>query len=321
MINSRFLDGLTTKAASRKPLTASKRRSSAAAARRAQSQFPPARLGHLAATLLGLPDPHHPLQDVRRRPGAREGLADQLPEDATFDKPGNPLDRHPTWKHVNCPKCGEPGAARNRHDGHVRRFVLVFRALHGAEAATPVDLDAAHYWLPVDQYIGGIEHAILHLLYSRFFMRGDVRHRPLSDELARAVCRAVHTGHGDPRNLQVRRTASGCCRRRPVRRRGRNRRAIEIATGRPVDIGATEKMSKSKKNLVDPDDIIAHYGADCARWFMLSDSPPERDVIWTEAGVAGRRTFIQRIWRIVDEIAERLIRAEGRSRVIRAGSF
>ncbi|MEQ1710453.1 MAG: leucine--tRNA ligase [Hyphomicrobium sp.] len=239
----------------------------------------------------------------------------KLPDDATFDKPGNPLDRHPTWKHVDCPSCGKPAT---RETDTMDTFVdssWYYARFTAPDAKTPIDPKAAAYWLPVDQYIGGIEHAILHLLYSRFF------YRAMSDAMPEACFQ--HDGHGSS-NLRepfgalftqgmvthetYKSAAGGWLLPTEIRfdGDGEQRRATEIATGKPAAIGSIEKMSKSKKNLVDPDDIIAHWGADCARWFMLSDSPPERDVIWTEAGVQGAGRYIQRVWRLADDIASRV---------------
>jgi leucyl-tRNA synthetase len=228
-----------------------------------------------------------------------------LPEDATFDVPGNPLDRHPTWKHVACPKCAKPAV---RETDTMDTFVdssWYFDRFTAPGAATPTDNAAANYWLPVDQYIGGIEHAILHLLYSRFFTRAMAATGHLQKNSAEPFAALFTQGmvvH------ETYRSAAGTW-LLPTEVRfdgdGDARRATEIATGKPAVIGSIEKMSKSKKNLVDPDDIIAAYGADCARWFVLSDSPPERDVIWTEDGVKGASKFIQRVWRVVDEVASR----------------
>jgi len=174
------------------------------------------------------------------------------------------------------------------------------------EAQTPVDRHAAQYWLPVDQYIGGIEHAILHLLYSRFFVRAmcDTGHLKFSTNTREPFAALFTQGMVTHETYKSQDGLWLLPSDVQVVGEGASRQATEVATGQPAVIGSIEKMSKSKKNLVDPDDIIAHYGADCARWFMLSDSPPERDVIWTEAGVAGAGRFIQRVWRIVDEVAD-----------------
>jgi len=231
-------------------------------------------------------------------PVPEDQLPVRLPEDVTFDVPGNPLERHPTWKHVDCPSCGKPA---RRETDTMDTFVdssWYFARFCSPRAKVPVDLEAAKYWLPVDQYIGGIEHAILHLLYSRFFARAMLAtgHLNVKEPFAGLFTQGMVTHETYSKNgkwllpTEVR-----------IEGEGDQRRAYEIATGEPVEIGSIEKMSKSKKNLVDPDDIISTYGADCARWFMLSDSPPERDVIWTEAGIAGASRFMQRVWRLVND--------------------
>jgi leucyl-tRNA synthetase len=226
----------------------------------------------------------------------------ELPDDVSFDKPGNPLDHHPTWKHVACPSCG--GEATRETDT-MDTFVdssWYFARFCSPHAETPVERGAVDYWLPVDQYIGGVEHAILHLLYSRFFMRamtatGQVDiDEPFAGLFTQGM--VIHETYRDPSGKwllpeEVRFTDNG----------EGDRRAVSEATGEPVSIGPAEKMSKSKKNTVDPDGFTAHYGADTARWFMLSDSPPERDVMWTDEGVQGAWRFIQRLWRLTDEAA------------------
>ncbi len=231
-------------------------------------------------------------------PVPTDQLPVKLPDDVTFDVPGNPLARHPTWKHVACPSCGKPAV---RETDTMDTFVdssWYYARFASPDAEEPVDADAAKYWLPVDQYIGGVEHAILHLLYSRFFARAMVATGDLNvkEPFAGLFTQGMVTHETYSKNGQWLLPTD-------VRFEGEgdNRRAIEISTGEPVEIGSIEKMSKSKKNLVDPDDIIKSYGADCARWFMLSDSPPERDVIWTEAGAAGASRYMQRVWRLIDE--------------------
>jgi leucyl-tRNA synthetase len=226
----------------------------------------------------------------------------KLPEDVTFDKPGNPLDRNPGFTHVKCPSCG--GDARRETDT-MDTFVdsswYFLRFTDPWNEQSPTTPAVANAWMPVDQYIGGIEHAILHLLYSRFFTRGMKKcgyvgiDEPFAGLFTQGmvVHETYRTKGGEwvePANVKI----DGM---------GDARTATLLKTGEPIEIGSIEKMSKSKKNTVDPDDIIAAYGADTARWFMLSDSPPDRDVIWTEEGVQGAWRFVQRLWRLVGEIA------------------
>jgi leucyl-tRNA synthetase len=307
LINSRFLNGLSTKAAFEE--TANRLEKQKFASRPQGTRKVNYRLrdwGISRQRYWGCPIPVIHCKTHGVVPVPEKDLPIELPEDATFDKPGNPLDRHPTWKHVACPICGEPSL---RETDTMDTFVdssWYFVRFTAPEAPTPVDLKAAHYWLPVDQYIGGIEHAILHLLYSRFFVRAmcDTGHLSFATNTREPFAALFTQGMVTHETYKSQDGFWLLPNDVRVEGDGANRKAIEIATGRLAAIGSTEKMSKSKKNLVDPDDIISHYGADCARLFMLSDSPPERDVIWTEAGVAGAGRFIQRVWRIVDEIAE-----------------
>ncbi len=237
-------------------------------------------------------------------PVPTKDLPIRLPDDATFDVPGNPLDRHPTWKHVDCPKCARKAT---RETDTMDTFVdssWYFVRFTAPDAATPADQAAANYWLPVDQYIGGIEHAILHLLYSRFFSRAMGATGHLTKNMAEPFAALFTQGMVVHETYKSQSGSWLLPTEVRVEGEGDARHATEIATGKTAEIGSIEKMSKSKKNLVDPDDIIARYGADCARWFVLSDSPPDRDVIWTESGVTGAGRFIQRIWRIVEEVAD-----------------
>lgn len=226
-------------------------------------------------------------------PVPKADLPITLPSDVTFDKPGNPLDRHPTWRNTPCPKCGKPA---QRETDTLDTFVdssWYFARFAGPQASVPFDQKAADTWMPVDQYIGGVEHAILHLLYARFFTRA-LKHcgkLTVAEPFKRLftlgmVCHETYQlANGQwvmPEEIE--RTADGAALR---------------ATGEAVTIGRSEKMSKSKKNVIDPDDIIEQYGADAARWFVLSDSPPERDFQWSDVGLEGAWRFIQRLWRSV----------------------
>jgi leucyl-tRNA synthetase len=230
-------------------------------------------------------------------PVPTEELPVTLPEDVTFDKPGNPLDQHPNWKHVSCPVCGT--AARRETDTFDTFFESSWyfaRFCSPTETGHAFSHAAADHWLPVDQYIGGIEHAVLHLLYSRFFTRAlktcgylNVE-EPFAGLLTQGmICHETYKdadGHWLlPTDVDKRPDGS----------------VVETIGARPVVLGRSEKMSKSKKNVVDPAGIIASFGADTARLFMLSDSPPERDLDWTESGIDGAYRYVHRLWRMVAE--------------------
>jgi leucyl-tRNA synthetase len=245
----------------------------------------------------GCPIPVIHCDDCGIVPVPAQDLPVELPDDVAFDKPGNPLDLHPTWKHVACPACGKPG---RRETDTCDTFVdssWYFARFCSPRADVPMDKAEVDYWLPVDQYIGGIEHAILHLLYSRFFTRAlrDTGHVSLNSGEPFAglftqgmVCHETY------------RDASGAW-LQPTEVKKDGGKVVHLTSGAPVTVGRTEKMSKSKKNVIDPGQIIDHYGADTARWFMLSDSPPERDLEWSESGVEGAWRFTQRLWRLVAE--------------------
>ena len=220
-----------------------------------------------------------------------------LPEDVTFDKPGNPLEHHPTWKHVDCPSCGK--SARRETDTF-DTFIdssWYYARFCSPHAVDPVDMPAGKYWMGVDQYIGGVEHAILHLLYSRFYARAMTATGYLAiKEPFESLFTQGMVIHETFRTLNGEWVL-------PSDAVNQDGKWVHVTTGEPLEVGGVEKMSKSKKNVVDPDDIIARFGADTARWFMLSDTPPERDIEWTEAGAEGAWRFTQRIWRLVNDSA------------------
>ncbi len=235
-------------------------------------------------------------------PEKKENLPVELPYDVSFDIPGNPLDRHPTWRDVPCPSCGKPA---QRETDTMDTFVdssWYYARFTSPHAKTPTDLDDAAYWMNVDQYIGGVEHAILHLLYSRFFAR------------AMNITGHLPQGTNEPFNAlftqgmvthEIYQTEDD--KGRPVYHLPEDvdldRKTVK-ATNEPLKIIPSAKMSKSKKNVVDPVSIIDAYGADTARWFVLSDSPPERDVEWTASGAEASHKFLTRVWTLCDRISK-----------------
>jgi leucyl-tRNA synthetase len=235
-------------------------------------------------------------------PVPKDDLPVLLPDDITFDAPGNPLERHPTWKDAPCPACGKPA---RRDTDTMDTFVdssWYFARFCSPRADEPVDRAAVDYWLPVDQYIGGVEHAILHLLYSRFFVRAmkACGYLSIDEPFAGLFTQGMvcHETYRDAKGNwlypdEIEKTSETTAKHRE--------------TGGPVKIGRSESMSKSKRNTVDPEAIIKAYGADTARWFMLSDSPPERDLEWTDAGVDGAWRYLNRIYRLIDEQRDGLI--------------
>ncbi|SEF80028.1 leucine--tRNA ligase [Jhaorihella thermophila] len=234
-------------------------------------------------------------------PEKRENLPVRLPDDVSFDKPGNPLDRHPTWAQTTCPSCGKPA---RRETDTMDTFVdssWYYARFTAPWAETPTDMAEADYWMNVDQYIGGIEHAILHLLYSRFFARAMVQtgHLP---EKCKEPFDALFTQGMVTHEIYQTRDENG----RPVYHLPEEvdrEKGVLRATGEKVEIIPSAKMSKSKKNVVDPVHIVSTYGADTARWFVLSDSPPERDVEWTAAGAEAAARHLARVYRIAAEVA------------------
>ncbi len=296
MINSGFLDGLGVDAAKRAVVERLERQGDG----RAQVQYRLRDWGVSRQRYWGCPIPVIHCQGCGIVPVPERDLPVVLPEDVRFDAPGNPLDHHPSWTHVPCPACGRP--ARRESDTF---DTFVESSWYCARFCSPraegaFERAAVDRWLPVDQYIGGVEHAVLHLLYARFFVRAlkACGYLDLEEPFAGLFTQGMvcHETYRDAEGRflspeEVRKDAGG--------------RLLD-AGGRPVLVGRSEKMSKSRKNVVDPAGIIERYGADTARWFMLSDSPPERDLEWTTAGVDGAHRFVQRLWRLVDEGLTRL---------------
>jgi leucyl-tRNA synthetase len=291
LANSRFLDGLTVDAAK------------AEAARRIEAAGKGQRTVHyrLRDWLVsrqrywGCPIP------VVHCPSCGVVLVDEsdlpvaLPDDVRFDLPGNPLEHHPTWKHTTCPKCkGKADRETDTFDTFVDSS-WYFARFTDPKASDPVNRDAADYWMPVDQYIGGVEHAILHLLYARFFTRaleqsGRVKvDEPFAGLFTQGM--VCHETYQDKNGAWL----------EPAEVEKRDGGAVKRDTSEPVVVGPSEKMSKSKKNVVAPEAIIDAFGADTIRWFMLSDTPPERDIEWTQEGAEGCWRFVQRIYRLVTE--------------------
>jgi len=248
-------------------------------------------------------------------PVPRDQLPVILPEDVTFDIPGNPLARHPTWKHVPCPQCG--GDAQRETDT-LDTFVnssWYFLRFASQPSDKPFDRDEIAKWLPVGQYIGGVEHAILHLLYARFwtralarigkidvtepfaslFTQGMVTHQSYWASLPKPASEEERSFFG----VDTVDTQTWVA---PSEVESRDGDLFHIPSGKRAHEGRVEKMSKSKKNVVDPDAIVDQYGADAVRWFMLSDSPPERDLPWSESGIEGCWRFVQRLWRVFNSV-------------------
>ena len=289
-VNSRFLDGLTTEQAAAEVI----RRAEEAGWGEGTVQYRLRDWGVSRQRYWGTPIPIIHCDKCGPQPVPHDQLPVVLPEDIDFEKPGNPLDRHPTWKQVRCPNCG--GDATRETDT-LDTFVnssWYFIRFASQPADKPFDRTEAEKWLPVAQYIGGVEHAILHLLYARFWTRALQRLGRIGiDEPFRGLFTQGMVTH------ETYQAADGSwLSPDEVSRNGDD--WVHIESGHPVTPGRVEKMSKSKRNTVDPEPIVDRYGADAVRWFMLSDSPPERDLEWSEGGIEGAARFVQRVWRLVN---------------------
>ena len=289
-VNSRFLDGLTSEQAASEII----RRAEEAGWGKGTTAYRLRDWGVSRQRYWGTPIPIIHCGKCGAVPVPREQLPVVLPDDITFDVPGNPLVRHSSWKHVICPSCGGEAV---RETDTLDTFVdsaWYFIRFASQPDAKPFDRAEAEKWLPVAQYIGGVEHAILHLLYARFWTRA-LQHlgligmsEPFKGLFTQGMVTHETYRAGDGSWLSP----------NEVRREGDD--WIHIESGHPVTLGRIEKMSKSKRNTVDPEPILAKYGADAVRWFMLSDSPPERDLEWSEAGIEGASRFVQRVWKLVN---------------------
>jgi leucyl-tRNA synthetase len=310
MINSRFLDGMTIDQAKD---DVAKRLESAAFGNRPVAQrqvnFRLRDWGISRQRYWGCPIPIIHCETCGVVPVPIKDLPVKLPDDIEFDRPGNPLDRHTKWKTVACPQCGNAHARRETDtmDTFVDSSWYFARFTDPWNETSPTTRNVVDKMMPVDQYIGGVEHAILHLLYSRFFTRAmkATGHIGMDEPFAGMFTQGMVVHETYRKNDGTFASPAEI----KIESDGDKRRAALLDSNETVEIGPIEKMSKSKRNTVDPDDIIGSYGADTARWFMLSDSPPDRDVIWSEEGVQGAGRFVQRIWRLVNIAAPHLPQA------------
>jgi leucyl-tRNA synthetase len=299
LINSAFLNGMDIESAKAEAI----RRIEAAGMGEGKTVFRLRDWGISRQRYWGCPIPVVHCEACGVVPEKKENLPIELPEDVSFDKPGNPLDRHPTWRHTPCPKCGKPAL---RETDTMDTFVdssWYYARFTSSNADTPTNMADADYWMNVDQYIGGVEHAILHLLYSRFFARAMVKtgHLPARciepfDALFNQgmVCHETYSTK-DEKGRDVWHSPD------EIVADGAGYKLRE--TGEQVSVGPSIKMSKSKLNVIDPIEQIEQFGADTSRWFVLSDSPPERDVEWTTSGAEAAWKHLQRVWRMTVEIA------------------
>ena len=298
LINSGMLDGMSIDAAK----AASIAKAEDLGAGRAVTQFRLRDWGVSRQRYWGCPVPMVHCESCGIVAVPDDQLPVTLPDDVTFDRPGNPLDRHPTWKHTTCPACGAQAVREtDTFDTFFESSWYFLRYCDAHNDKEAFSAQAARYWMAVDQYIGGVEHAVLHLLYSRFFMRAlkdcgyPVPAEPFTGLFTQGM--VTHATFKDENGKWV----------FPVDvQPGDNGGFVRIVDNALITRGRIEKMSKSKKNVVDPEAILDTYGADAARLFILSDSPPERDLEWTEGGIEGAWRFINRLYRMLSETVQSL---------------
>jgi leucyl-tRNA synthetase len=292
MINSGFLDGLSSTDAKYKAIEKLEQIGHG----KKETHYRLRDWGVSRQRYWGCPIPVIYCDDCGVVPVPKEQLPVELPDDVTFDKLGNPLERHPTWKHTNCPKCQKPAVRETDTFDTFVESSWYFARFCSPKSDRPIDKEEAKHWLPVDQYIGGIEHAVLHLLYARFFTKAlkKLGYIDIDEPFTNLLTQGMlgHASYKDQSGAWL----------YPEEVEMRDGKAYHHKSGEEVILGRLEKMSKSKKNVVSPDTIINKYGADTLRLFLLSDSPPERDFEWTTSGVEGVYRYLLRLGKMVSEL-------------------
>ncbi len=299
MVNSDFLNDLTVDVAKQKIISKIEEKKIG----KKQTLFRLKDWGISRQRYWGCPIPMIYLEDGSVVPADKSELPIKLPYDADLTSSGNPLDNHPNWKKTIHKKTGKPAIREtDTLDTFVDSSWYFLRFCSPKNKKAPFDNEKVNYWMPVDQYIGGIEHAILHLLYSRFFMKGIQKcndkfkyTEPFNNLFTQGmVCHETYKDlNGNwlyPDEIKI----------------TSNKKAIKISDKSEVKIGPSESMSKSKKNTIDPETMIKQYGADAVRWFILSDSPPEKDIQWSDTGVFSSNKFLQKIWNLNQAILNRI---------------
>ena len=289
IINSEFLNGLSIKEAKEKASDLLTLNNNG----KKETNFRLRDWGISRQRYWGCPIPIIHCSECGPVPVKSNDLPIKLPEDVTFDRPGNPLEHHPSWKKTKCPNCMKEAERETDTFDTFFDSSWYFARFCDLDDTNPTNKDSANYWLPVDQYIGGVEHAILHLLYSRFFTNAlkNSGHLNISEPFKGMFTQGMvcHETYKNQSNEWI----------EPIMVTKNNNGCFHIQTKEALTVGSPEKMSKSKKNVIDPDTIIKEYGADTARWFVLSDSPPDRDIFWSESGVEAAGKFIRKIWNTI----------------------